>query len=716
MAPMRTPPAPAVAVARAVMPDVPGTTLPLTTSSAAVIVGRPKIGEKDNASAVTIGLAVALDDATPSEPPPLMATPSALDLAKGTACAVIDTTSVACSLLEALARVVTVGLDRAVAPAPAAAPAVPPARPVASTHAVVVARLPRVIDRPETVPSTIVDTLPWAVAKPRAAPMATMPPATPYVSALASLVSVEPTRTVPFGAVTVVRMPTWATSVGVNVVRTSVPAPAPPKAMVTAVATPRDLSVVSSARASIVTPPPEELTLPPDTAAVMLLVSVLSIRETPIDPPILPNATATAVTRASNTAVCSALIARSPPAVITAPVAPAATVLATVLNASAPPAATETSPETATAAALATALTSLVVVAAIESGPRARRVPPLTMLVTSSRISFLARATPTATAAPAGARVTAATAPMTCTASVSLALAEIVTPPSPIEAVPGCVFTLESVTNVLTLLVTSLLATPPTAAIDTANPPPEIAAAAATPSDLRDDVSDATIDRPPATSTVEFAMPAWTVLPSVLTASMPAPARATPTVLPKPTASDAAHAVAESVARLSARSEMSPVVAVTPAFALRIDASMVLATLFSAWPTPIDTDTPTPEPPNAAAIARAPVHAEATEVSVAASTTSLASMPMPMLPAAVPLPSIVAATSVATLLSTRAPAPPRLTAKSLEDFEPATEPANATASIVAALMAVCVSFPLARMLVLETVAFTSAGRLSPEAV
>ena len=103
MAPMRTPPAPAVAVARAVMPDVPGTTLPSTTSSAAVIVGRPMIGEEDNASAVTIGLAVALDDATPSAPPPLMATPSALDLAKGTACAVIDTTSVACSLLEALA-------------------------------------------------------------------------------------------------------------------------------------------------------------------------------------------------------------------------------------------------------------------------------------------------------------------------------------------------------------------------------------------------------------------------------------------------------------------------------------------------------------------------------------------------------------------------------------------------------------------------------------
>ena len=77
MAPMRTPPAPAVAVARAVMPDVPGTTLPSTTSSAAVIVGRPMIGEEDNASAVTIGLAVALDDATPSAPPPLMATPSA---------------------------------------------------------------------------------------------------------------------------------------------------------------------------------------------------------------------------------------------------------------------------------------------------------------------------------------------------------------------------------------------------------------------------------------------------------------------------------------------------------------------------------------------------------------------------------------------------------------------------------------------------------------
>ena len=553
--------------------------------------------------------------------------------------------------------------------------------------------------------------------------MATPPPATPYVSALASLVSVEPTRTVPFGAVTVVRMPTWATSVGVNVVRTSVPAPAPPKAaMVTAVATPRDLSVVSSARASIVTPPPEEVTLPPDTAAVMLLVSVLSIRETPIDPPIMPPATATAVTRASNTAVCKALIARSPPAAITASVAPAATMLATVLNASAPPAATETSPETATAAALATALTSLVAVAAIVSWPRARRVPPLTSLLTSSPISLRARATPTATAPPAGAMATAATAPMTCTASVSSALAEIVTPPLPIEAVSCRVFTRESVTNVLTLLATSLLATPPTAAIDTANPPPEIAAAAATPSDLRDDVSDATIDRPPAgarTSTVEFAMPAWTVLPSVLTASMPAPARATPTVLPKPTASDAAHAVAESVARLSASSEMSPVVAVTPAFSLRIVASMVLATSFSAWPTPIDTETP---PVLAGAIAkataRAPDHAETTVVSLAVSSTPPTSMTLLLL--AAPPPSIVAVTTVATLLSTRAPAPPRLTAPPPVPPwvapDAATDPANAVASMVAALTADCVSVPRAAMLVLETVAFTSAGCLSPEAV
>ena len=230
----------------------------------------------------------------------------------------------------------------------------PPAKPVAATHAVVVARLPRVIDRPSSDPSTIVSARPSAVAKPSAAPMAAKPAAAPYVSALASLVNDVPTMISPSRATTVPLAPTWARSVGVNVVRTFVPAPAAPMATVTAVATPSERLVLSSAFASMVTPPAEEVTLPLETRAVMVLVSVLAIVETPIDAPNLPPATATAATRASNEAVWSALIETSPPAVMVAvSVTSAVTVLATVLIASAPPAATEIPAETATAAAKA---------------------------------------------------------------------------------------------------------------------------------------------------------------------------------------------------------------------------------------------------------------------------------------------------------------------------------------------------------------------------
>ena len=218
------------------------------------------------------------------------------------------------------------------------------------------------------------------------------------------------------------------------------------------------------------------------------------------------------------------------------------------------------------------------------------------------------------------------------------------------------------------------------------------------------------IERSPAaalTSTVEFSTWALTVFSSVLKPSTPAPATAMPAVPPTPKAIDPAQTVEAITSLLSAVSRMSPVVAVTPLSALMIETSIVLWTKDSARPTPIDIEAPTP--PNAAATATAPVHADTTEVSLAVSTTSAASMPV------LPSPSIVASTSVATLLRTRAPAPPRLPPPRLPP-DAATEPANADASIVTVLVADCVRLPTAAMLELVTVDRTSAGVSSPEAV
>ena len=276
---------------------------------------------------------------------------------------------------------------------------------------------------------------------------------------MALLVKVDVTAIAPNSAATAAPASTCEVSAGAYVVRMCVPDPAAPKAAVTAVATPSVWRVSSSAVAAIVTLPPVEVRLPPETRAVIEPVSLLAIVEIPIEPPYTPPATATAATPAWNVAVCVAVIDMSPPAVITAsPSTAESIVLVSVLRASAPPAAKEEPLENEAAAAQAWAVTSSIAVASIVSRPRAWRMPPETYAEMSSVTSFRLLATPTVTAPLAGAMATAPTAPMTLTASVSSAAAEIVTAPLPDWAVVERAFTDESLTKAFTELETIFLA------------------------------------------------------------------------------------------------------------------------------------------------------------------------------------------------------------------------------------------------------------------
>ena len=175
IAPRRSPPAPAIANASAVLPDSPGASVASTTRLAADN-GRPPPVE--SSFAVTTGLAVASASETPTPEATPTAMPIAREVAEGMALATIHRAPVALSELVEVALAVTSGLDTAIASAPEPL-ATPPARPVAETRAVVVARLPSWIERAESVPSTNASTLPLAVASAVALPIATAPPAAP---------------------------------------------------------------------------------------------------------------------------------------------------------------------------------------------------------------------------------------------------------------------------------------------------------------------------------------------------------------------------------------------------------------------------------------------------------------------------------------------------------------------------------------------------------
>ena len=185
--------------------------------------------------------------------------------------------------------------------------------------------------------------------------------------------------TVPAAAATVAPLATVEKSVGEKSDLTSVPAPAPPVPAVTAVAIPSIVPVVSVAEAAIETPPAFEETLPLETLAPIVLVSVLVIFDMPIDPPYIPPATATAVTLELNSAALAAVIATFPPAARAAlPSTSAETELLSVLVAIPPPAASAPPKPAATAAAAAKALAVRVSVAcaAIVRLPGVLSVPP----------------------------------------------------------------------------------------------------------------------------------------------------------------------------------------------------------------------------------------------------------------------------------------------------------------------------------------------------
>ena len=203
------------------------------------------------------------------------------------------------------------------------------------------------------------------------------------------------------------------------------------------------------------------------------------------------------------------------------------------------------------------------------------------------------------------------------------------------------------------------VAVPPPTPIATPAPPPTAAAkAAATPSAESEEASVAVMERFwfwARMSIFEESIWAKTVLATLLTAPIPAPAPLIPTNPPAAAATAAAQAVAEISDRLSAASVILPVVACTPCLVFLIRASILLLMMFSESPTPIATEAPT-APPSAAATAAAPAEDVIVEASVARKVTLPAIMPVAVSP-----PSIAASISVKILLLIVAPAPPKLT-------------------------------------------------------